>query len=69
MDWIKENLIEVLIALTIIGTLVAVIIGVVAESSKPPCVRYETQTIMIYDASLKITRPQITQVCVEREAR
>lgn len=68
MDWLREHLIEALIVLTIIGTLAAVIIAVVAESNAPPCVRYETQTIMVYDATLKTTRPQITRVCVERVA-
>lgn len=68
MDWLKEHLIEVLIMLTIIGTIAAVIIAVVAESGAPPCLRYETQVIPVYDASLKMTRPQVTQVCVERAA-
>jgi hypothetical protein len=68
MRWLLDHLIESFIVLAIVGILVAVGLGVWWESKQPPCLKYETRTIMVYNPQLKTTLPQTSKVCVERAA-
>lgn len=65
--WIRYHLLEIMIAISIVGIVAAVIVGAVIENSKPPCVEYKTVWVNVYNGKTTTLMP--VRKCVRRERR